>query len=377
MKMINSQKFILFIFLLPVTGCITEFIPKISEDKELLVVEGLITDQFRTNKVRLSKSMPQGERIEANPLSGCIVSLSDNIGNSFSLTETKAGTYITDSTIFKGVIGRLYTLNILVPGKDSFLRYESDAVEMKPVPQIDSIFYEKKVITEKVGNYGGLDGCQIYLNTHDPSNNCRFYRWDFSETWVLRLLFPVDNIKCWVSDYSKDIYVSTSAAFAEDRIAGFPLNYISNVTDRLKVQYSISVTQYSLNEAEYNYWDKMKNITVSVGGLHDVIPSTIPSNIKSIENTGEKVLGYFSVSAATSKRIFIKDDFRGIIDQYPNCIADTIWGDFDPPELYVSAWTLIDHPAEAGPRMRVLTHRRECADCTTRGTNIKPDYWKD
>lgn len=74
-----------------------------------------------------------------------------------------------------------------------------------------------------------------------------------------------------------------------------PVIYISNLTDRLKTKYSILVNQYSLNEDEYNYWKKLKNITVSVGGLHDIIPSLIPSNIVCIENPGEKVLGYFSV----------------------------------------------------------------------------------
>jgi hypothetical protein len=88
-------------------------------------------------------------------------------------------------------------------------------------------------------------------------------------------------------------------------------------------------------------------------------------------------LGYFSVSASSFKRIYIQDNFSGIVDQYPNCIADTIYGDYDPPELYISEWTLIDHPAGRGPRERVLTYKRGCADCTTRGTNIKPDFWKD
>jgi hypothetical protein len=45
-----------------------------------------------------------------------------------------------------------------------------------------------------------------------------------------------------------------------------------------------------------------------------MIPSSIPSNISCIDDPNEKVLGYFSVSARSSKKIFIKDIFSGLID---------------------------------------------------------------
>jgi hypothetical protein len=375
--MITSPKFILIIFIVPLGSCITEFIPETNELKELVVIEGLITDQSISNRIKISKSLPLGEKIDARPLTGCIVSITDDSGFVCSLTEGTPGTYYTDSTLFRGRINNKYTLHVALSDGNRLIHYESSAVEMRAVPPVDSIYYEKIVVKEKVDNNFGEDGCQIYLDTHDASNNCRFYRWDFSETWVLRLLFPVDNMTCWISDKSNDIYVQTTEAFSNSRITGFPITYISNITDRLKIKYSISVNQYSLSEEEYEYWKKLKNLTVSVGGLHDVIPSSIPSNIKCVERPDEKVLGYFSVSACSSKRVFIKDEFAGIVDQYPDCIADTIYGEDDSPYLNVSAWTLIDHPRGVGPRERVLTYRKECADCTTRGTNIKPDYWID
>jgi hypothetical protein len=193
----------------------------------------------------------------------------------------------------------------------------------------------------------------------------------------LRLLFPVPNIQCWITENTDLINIKSTTALGEGLIMRHPINYVSNITDRLKVRYSILVNQYSLTEEEFGYWEKVQNYIDQSGGLYDIIPSSIPSNIWCSDIPDEKVLGYFSVSACSSKRIYIEDKFSGIVDQYPNCIADTIYGDYDPPELYISAWTLIDHPAERGPRERVLTHRKECADCTTRGTNIKPDFWTD
>ena len=371
----SVARFILILFFLLLNGCIVQFIPDISEEQELLVVEGLITDQPQADTIKLSRSLPLGEKSAARPQSGCTVKILDDLGNSFILEEIKAGTYITNSATFKGEIGRSYTLQITTNNGLKNQNYESFPMEMKPVPPIDSIYYEKKVVKEDIAGWFGIDACQIYLDTHDPENSCKFYRWDYSETWVHRLLYPVPNMICWISDVSEKTIIKSTAAFEESRITRNPVTYITNYTDRLKWEYSILVNQYSLNEEEYIYWEKVQNFTDQIGGLYDLIPASIPGNIISLNNPNEKVLGYFSVSAMSSKRIFIKENFAGIIDRYDKCVTDTIYGDYDPPELNVSLWTLIDHPASFYPRNRVLTDNYGCYDCRTRGTNKKPDFW--
>jgi len=367
-------QFVLISSLFITGSCVTEFLPDIKEEKELLVVEGLISDQLLTYKINLSKSLPFGERSDAIPFTGCIVTISDNFGNLYSLTENKPGTYITDSTKFRGIIGRLYTLHISTNNPDNKISYESYPMEMKPVPPIDSLYYEKIVLKEDLDNFFGIDACQIYLDTHDPQNKCRYYRWDYSETWVLRLLFPVENMTCWVSDSSENINIKNTVAFEDVSIYRHPIIYISNFTDRLKKKYSLEVNQYSLNEIEYSYWEKMQKLTDQTGSLYDVIPSSIPGNIICLEKPDEKVLGFFSVSAVSSKRIFIQDKFKGIVDQYSHCPTDTIYGDYDPPELGISRWVISDIPYPA-PRTRILTDDLNCADCTTRGTKTRPDFW--
>jgi hypothetical protein len=372
--MLLSQKISILLVLLFTNSCVVKFIPAIDEEKELLVVQGLITDQPEPDTVKLSQSQPFGQVSAAKPMSGCSISISDDQGNYYSLYEVRPGSYITDPSIFKGVIGRSYTLHITTYSTSN-RNYESFPVEMKPVPQLDSLYYEKTVIEPASENFKGINGCQIYLDTHDPENICRYYRWDFTETWVLRLPFPVVNQICWITENSHDINIKSTAAFNESTITRFPINYISNLTDRLKSKYSILVNQYSLSEDEYAYWEKIQNITVQVGGLYDIIPASVPSNIRCIENPAEKVLGYFSVSAKSSKRIFIKDNFEGIVDLYSNCIKDTIPYK-DPPGLGISVWILDDEPFHIGP-YKVTTEIKGCADCTVRGANIKPDFWQD
>ena len=377
MNRISAQVFVLSVFLLG--SCITQFVPETRESKELLVVEGVITDQPVPYTIKLSSTLPIGIRNMANPVTGYNVSITDDLGNRFIFEETDTGTYVSDPAKFRGMAGRFYALNINSKTSAKNHNYESYPVEMKPVPPIDSIYYEK---VEIPGDYRYKwreqpEGCQVYLNTHDPAGQCRYYRWEYSETWEFRLRYSVPNHICWATSFSDKINIKSTTSMSEPRIIRYPINLVSNQTDRLKVKYSMLVNQYSISEDEYNYWEKLQNVSEQVGGLYDMIPAAIESNVYCLDNPDEKVLGYFSVSAASSKRIFVKDHFNNLVDMYPidECNADTIWGDAYIPYLNSTVWIIIEsyYPT----RYSVITYTRGCADCTTRGTTQEPSFWKD
>jgi hypothetical protein len=369
-----NQKIISISFLLLLNSCITTFIPKTSDNKELIVVDGLITDQPVKNTIKLSNSFPLGTGNTPLPIKGCIVTVTDDLGNTFNFTETVAGTYVSDSAEFKGSIGRSYTLHINTNSYSNNHTYESLPMEMKPVPPIDSVYYEKVIITESDnGNYME-EGCQVYLDTHDPTIQCKYYRWEFIETWEFHLPFYVPNRICWVSANSELINIKNNSVLEKDNITRYPLNFISNQTDRLLVKYSILVNQYSLNEQEYLYWEQLQKLSEKVGSLYDIIPSSVTNNVYCVDDPNEKVLGYFSVSANSYKRIFIKDHFRGLVNKYTAdyCGVDTIANNGPIPGLNQSVWLI----GESGNSW-IVTYSRVCADCTARGTNIPPDFWTE
>ena len=132
--------FIISLLLILSNSCIVQFIPDITENQELLVVEGLLTDQPGPNTVKLSSSLPLGEASNAKPVTGCNVTITDDLGSTIYLGETEPGTYITYA---HGILGRTYTLHINKTIGTRVLNYESSPMEMKPVPKIDSIYYRK------------------------------------------------------------------------------------------------------------------------------------------------------------------------------------------------------------------------------------------
>ncbi len=373
----RTIRFIIFAFFILFSGgCVTQFIPDIDESKEMLVVEGLITDH-NNNTVKLSKSLPLGEKKSSAPLSGCTVWITDDLNLRYDLSETAKGTYTMYAA---GVVGRKYTLHVnsnnAYPNRYTFQSYPA---EMLPVPPVDTIYYSKVASKSPPPYENIIDNCQILVNTRDPSNRCKFFRWDFTETWEFRLPFDKAlNKVCWITEESQLINIKSTAGLSQSEIQRYPLHYINNRTDRLKVKYSILVNQYSLGEEEFSYWEKLKAMTQDIGSLYDITPAVIPNNIYCIENPSEMVLGYFSVSAQTSKRIFISDNFREQPDFYYDCVHDTIYGDYPViPNLNVSVWILdYNYGPSANPPYTAITYTQGCSDCTVRGTKIKPPFWR-
>jgi hypothetical protein len=363
----------LLLFLLLISSCIVRYFPGIDEEEELIVVEGLITDQPGINTIKISKSQPIWKRLYPKPLTGCIVSITDNLGNKYSLKETSLwGVYITDSAIFRGVPGRVYTLHIRTTTESVNLNYESLPMQMIPVPPIDSVYYEKQVF---VRSAKPAEGCNIFLNTHDPSNNCRFYRWEYFETWEFHVPFDFSNKVCWISNNPAGILIKNASFLGEASVKRHPVISITDPVDRLLVKYSILVNQYSLSEDEYLYWERLKNTIDQVGGLYDQVPTAIPNNVFCIEYPDTKVLGYFSVSARSSRRLFIKDKFDGVNGIYEKCFSDTIFT-FRPDTVFWSG-PIIKVLSNTVPPGYIFTIDASCFDCTKRGTNIKPVFWDD
>jgi hypothetical protein len=366
---------LILIVLILTGGCISKFIPEITEDQNILVVDGLITDQCNLNTIKLSTSSPLGKRSEARPLSGCEVTLTDDIGSNVVLSEAIAGSYVTPSA-FQGEVGRLYTLHVKTNSSFRNLSFKSLPMEMKATPPIDSVYYVKQVQATWEDGSPASEGCQIFMDTHDPENSTKFWRWDFTETWDIRIPYYVPNNHCWVTANSDKILIKNTSALGKDIIIRQPINLISYTSDRLRERYSILVNQYSLSDEEFSYWDKLQNITQNVGSLYDMTPSSIPSNVFCVENPGEKVLGYFSVSSVSSKRIFIREYFRGLVDPYRDCANSSTDGFSVIPGLGFTVWIIVWHLSPPPP-YRILTFYKSCADCTTRGTTQRPDFWVD
>ncbi len=379
---------VLFLLLVTASGCVTQFIPETGVDPELFVVEGMITNQQGQQSVKISKSIPIGSEASFNPVRTCNVFITDNVGNNYPLTITTSGTFVTSET-FKGEIGRKYMLHIDIyhiqqPGNKKIVDFslKSTQMEMLPVPKIDSLYYEKIQLSTADGFPKNGEGCKILLNTSDPSGKCRFYRWDYNETW--KIIAPLyqrtrSNI-CWINTNSDHIDVKAAGNLNDSKINQHLIKFFSNESDRLSVRYRIEVNQYSVTENEYDYWNNLEKLSEGSGTIHDRIPSSIEGNMFCFGKPEVQVLGYFSVSAKSTGSIYINGPFQGLVFPYYHCTENyqerapsDYW---PPPGLFdydgIRYWIV-----EFTDDHYIITDDQTCIDCTLRGTNIKPSFWVD
>jgi hypothetical protein len=382
-------------------NCIDPYTPEIDSYKLLLVVDALITDEDAPNYVKLSwTSRVDGEFQMAGD---ALVVISDDSGNSVTLTEKEKGEYWTDPSTFRGEVGKSYTLNIVAANGEE---YQSSSCLMYPVSEIDSLYY---AYYEAVPD-GYLDpykGVNIYVDT--PTESASGYRrWTYEEWWKFKVPYPSraeylgygrvaiiepKNETCWSHNPSIDIDLHTDIP-SERTTLNHPILFIpSELSNRFQIQYSIEVRQLSISRKEFEFWNALKLLNETGGDIFDRQPYLVTGNVKNVNDPSKNAIGYFQVSAVSKKQIYITaediknmrlpkyyyecDLFRATPENLHIDILGDVWGLIYTMFVrngYLMYWYNTDDRGNLSGLTFVLSH---CADCTVSGQLDPPDFWED
>ncbi len=384
--------------------CIDPFYPDLAEFESLLVVDALVTDENLSGYVRLSRTVSKADE---NPekVTGAMVTITDDDGSVYPLTETKAGEYRTDTLTFRGEPGKSYTLYIRTSEGNE---YQSKSCLMHPVTDIDSIYYRKD--TDMTGTGGETQaGVRFFIDSGEEGVN-PYFRWTYEEWWKFHVpevkkfdylndstIIPVNNLKatCWAYRKSDKILIDSKityfpSGFRQKAIAFLPTDQSSRFT----IQYCMVVKQLSVSADEYEFWSNMQQINESGGDIFEKQPFPVNSNVYNLRNSSEPVLGYFQVSSVKQKRIYVKD--RDITDMGLPCYmydcgriekGEVDYVSVTPPGVtfdkiygwYTSSGYAFIEPlfTVQGKLLRLVFVPDLCADCTLSGSLTKPDFWVD
>ncbi|AHJ98886.1 DUF4249 domain-containing protein [Hymenobacter swuensis] len=377
---------------LGLTACVEPFEPKVDADNaHFLVVDGNINSQgvtvihlTRSVNLRDPKNIPVETRAK--------MFIEEESGTRYPLLEAVSGTYTSAS--LKLTPSRRARLHFTTAGQKE---YVSEFTLIQHTPAIDSVSWRTST-----------KGMQLYVNTHDASNQARYYRWAYDETWEFTSAF-VSTLKyerakiveranedihhCWASESSSDIRLGTTEKLAQAVVADFPLTLLPPTSKKLQRRYSILVKQYALTKEEYTYWDILRKNTETLGTLFDPLPSQSVGNVRSLTDASEVVLGFVGAQSVTEKRIFI--DYgelpRTWVAEtgYETCHTDTLLrpkGEYATPPpspaevvdffrngLFIPLEDLQQDPLN--PTRFFLFASADCVDCRKRGTNVKPSFW--
>lgn len=399
-----------FFFLIFFYSCVKPFSPNLGVYKPLLVVEGLITNENVSNVVKLSYSFQKKDSI-VYKVSDATVYISDNSGNNIQLAENGDGVYKTDSLNFKGEVGKTYQLHIKTSDGKVYL---SKLCTMLPVPDIDSIYFSKD--KQLLNNQTVVkEGISIYVDSKPGFSDKYFLRWGYDEAWKFKVPYPTsyryvnsqqilkisqDSIKefCWKTGNATEILINEVKSGTENRVMKEPIKFIApDESDRLTVRYSILVKQYSISEQEYNFWDNLQKVEESEGDIFGSQPFEILSNIKNINDSSEKVLGYFQVSAVSERRKYVDyselyllslPDFNYNCRSFTRCPSDfylnpVTWKPYTFDEIYDKYrgnYTFVKpiyYGLSTDSLIYLVFTSAQCADCELSGSFVKPDFWSD
>ena len=340
-----ERRFIYIMLLLSILmACKKPFKPNLATTvTNYLAVDGAIVSGDSTF-ITLSRTTALSDTTQQKVELKAQLQVEDDQGKLYAFTEKGKGIYTLGVTNF--TTARQYRLDIkTADGKI----YRSDFVPMKVTPPIDSIYFKQTSDATVL----------FYVNAHDPANATRYYRWDYKETWSYVSLYqaviqykngqviPIlantpdaDNI-CFRTDLSNQIFIGSSAKLAQDVISNQQLGGIVSNSEKIGHAYVMQVRQYALTEAGFNYYQNLQANTEQLGSIFDAQPSTITGNIHCITSASDIVLGFVSVSTASTKQFNLHgndlplrvDDKYGTIDWADDNYYSSYY--FPPPDLSV------------------------------------------
>ncbi|TGD79406.1 DUF4249 domain-containing protein [Hymenobacter wooponensis] len=377
------MKYLLLLGMLFALGsCITPFEPEVTESQlSYLVVDGFINSQG-ISTIKLSQSV----NLQSNatiPERKAIVYIEQETGPRYQLPETNAGTYVSDQLALNSA--KSYRLYIKT---GTGVEYVSDYTEVKTTPPIDSITWKA---TDR--------GLQLYVNSHDANTAARHYRWAYDETWQFTsafeslmeykqkdIVFRKDDIyHCWGTEKSTAIRIGNTVKLSQNIVSRYPLQLLLSNSVKLRYKYSILVKQYALTQQEYEYWEALGKNTENIGTLFDPLPSQVTGNVHCLSKPEILALGFVGVQSETVQRIFVARNelprswVAGNGYSYPACSVPDSVIDAQRDEAFKFGRYIPILPIYKGPTNELwgwVAGPLDCVDCRTRGTNVRPDFWK-
>jgi hypothetical protein len=255
---------VILFFILSYCSCKKVIQVNLNDAAPQIVIYGEVTDLPGPYQVSITKTVNFSATNNFPPVSGALVTITDDKGLNDSLSETVPGIYNTH-TFWQGKPGNTYTLSVQGSGKT----YIAISLMPQPVP-LDSISFQENQ------GFSGKNTISVVPYFQDPPGVVNYYQ--FAE---------------FINDTSlKKIYIM------DDRLSDGKYINQALYDDSIHIYTGDLVTlyMYSIDANTYNYLNQMLQISNNALSLTPANPDT---------NLSNGALGIFSVHTVVSKqRIF-------------------------------------------------------------------------
>lgn len=333
-------------------SCYKPYETNIEANDTIMVVDGLITSDVATYHVSLRYALPFNSKQGETSIDSAIVSVMDDLGNTYQFKEESSGNYVSDSTKFTAEQGRTYILSIETSDGE---KYISGHQKIEPAFSVDTVYSElefQQSITRFNQIVKTVRGTNILIDVKSYSDSLPRFR--FLSRMVKQYTYsreipppafdpPLYLFYCWQTENSNtDINLTkndySAIALSLNRHSVYFLDeqifldaFVYNLGPRQSDQsykgipttsrqtFSISrrilyIDQYSLNNEAYAYYKQMDELLRSEGKLFDPIASRLSGNMKCVTDPDRKVFGFFESSSVSHSAFSIS--FRNQFNEY-------------------------------------------------------------
>ena len=384
-----------FFLLLPVlvccfTACVERYYPEEDELKiGTLVINAHLTEQSGYQVIEISRSVTLLYP-SADPVSGSFAEVIREDGEFREFSEEKPGFYgcNLDETFLQ--TGQAYMIHVITPDGNE---YESEFDRLRPVPEIDSIYYEVESASyETAGDT--TDGIRFFIDFTYNDEAYEYVRWELTETYEFHNpdmeafiwdkdfnYYPLPDTSnyriCYITNQLTEIHSLALGILDFGIYVKKPFAFVPNdqQAQKLKHKYSVLIKQYSMGEEAFHYWNELKKTSQEQGFLFDRQPALLKSNIHNLNDDEEIVLGFFSMAGVVERRAFAEKPEGLDLSLYewycfplPKGPAGWVTR-ADLPIYYARAWK-----DGSSTYAKVNKH---CVDCRAykNSTHIPPDFW--
>lgn len=438
MKVLSKNRKVFMAFTL-VLACIMSCIEEIDLDtvssnelKDILVVEGTLTNEVKNHQIRLSRidslvdlqldtiyspahPIRDIERDFVNYVRNAQVVVVDDSGVMYDFNESSPGIYESVDQ-FAAANGKTYQLEITTAEGRG---YSSKPIAINGTSEIVNAY------AEKVVSDSGVEGIGIFIDNTSVAGNAKNFRFNYKETYKIiapvwspyefkltnydpcALPVPTYNLEiverqeeqqtCYNTVTSNTI-IQTQLNTTGSGVDKFLVRFLGKDNFIISHRYSIEISQLVTGTASYGFYEQLNDFSQTGNIFSQVQPGFIEGNVTSNDGVQGSVIGFFDVVSVSKKRMFFNyTDFyaNDPLPPFPfNC------GIHSSPESHRSYCDSGPDGGSSCPQSIIEMVNLDliryvdvnfdnigtcpgpytyvpsiCGDCTTLGSNVVPEFW--
>lgn len=400
-RYLKYYAFLTSVFCLAIAGCTEPYSLQTRNFESAIVIEATLTNEMKQHAFKISRTYRFND--EQPFENDADVYVEDDAGNVIQF-EQQDTMYVSQNAFLPDP-ERNYTLHVTTSDGKS---YSSTPEKQTAVTTIESL-------NTTVMNMGEQQGVQISVNSSDPTNSSKYYRYEYEEAGRFNTplysenqivigeddsdeddfqeiyLWPrtVDVQTCYRRAKSNRIILTSTNELSSDNVQNFPVRFIPDTSFIINDRYAIKVRQYVQNLASYTFYKTLSEISSTGNILSQTQPGFFFGNIRSDQNPDEKVIGFFQVCSVSEA--VARFDYTEI---FPSNLPIPWPYECSQRELNQDNWSyprplgdahVIINLIEVGtmefytwaPNGFYTLASDHCVDCTVTGKLDPPPFWED